>query len=132
MVEVVAREQGLCVSPRKQPDRDIERFLGGGPSDDGDIEEENERDDEERMMMEYERNHGGDDDLIISPIIELPLPNGQRDDEHVYKCVFLFHSFNPQNTDIPSQRSSLNFQRNEDNIDVQDWKPVHSDYYNRS
>jgi hypothetical protein len=93
MAEVVAKEQGLHVSPRKQPDRDIERFLSGGPGDDGDIEEEDEQDAERRMIMEYEQNRGGDDDLIISPILELPLPNGQRNDERVYKYVFQFHAF---------------------------------------
>jgi hypothetical protein len=40
--------------------------------------------------------------------------------------------FNAQCTDIPPHRSSANFQRNEDNINVRGWKPVHSDSYNRS
>jgi hypothetical protein len=88
MAEVVAKEQGLHVSPRKQPDRDIERFFGGGPGDDGDIEEEDEQDVDGRIFMEYEDNRGGDDDLIISPVLEPPLPNGQRDDARVYKYVF--------------------------------------------
>ena len=87
VAEVVAKEQGLYVSPRKQPDRDIQKFFGGGAGDDGDIEEEDEYDGEGRMFMEYEQNRGGDDDLIVSPILEVPLPNGQRDDERVYKYV---------------------------------------------
>jgi hypothetical protein len=87
MAEVVAKEQGLQISPRK-PDRGIWRSLGGGFSgDDGDIDEAEELNGG-GPIMDYEQSRGGDDELIFSPIMEPPLPNGQRNDERVYKCVF--------------------------------------------
>lgn len=86
MAEEVASEQGLHVSPRKSilnPSNSL-----SGASNDGDIEEEEEQGEDGVMAMEYEQSHEEEDDIIISPVTDVRLPNGQRNDARVLQCVF--------------------------------------------